>query len=87
MGGCLRLDGWIPPQITTPTLFVLASIPLAADLRPAQWQLPHDLVTVDSDHLDLLTTHATATASAIEHWLTETISLIHQGNALPALGA
>lgn len=88
MGGYLRLfDGWIPPQIATPTLFVRAGIPLAAGLRPAQWQLPHGLVTVDSDHLDLLTMHAATTASAIEHWLTETISLAHQGNALPALGA
>jgi acyl transferase domain-containing protein/acyl-CoA synthetase (AMP-forming)/AMP-acid ligase II len=71
-GGYLRLlDGWQPPAIKTPVLFLRAQDPvpgLPPDLR-ARWPLPHTLSTVPGNHLTMLGAHAPATAAAIESWL------------------
>ena len=71
VGAYLRaFSDWIPRETTSPTLFIGAEIPLSgADVPPARWLLPHDLVTVHASHFDLIDVQATAIAEAIESWI------------------
>ncbi|MFI0731688.1 SDR family NAD(P)-dependent oxidoreductase [Streptomyces sp. NPDC021225] len=78
MGGYLRVFAdWTPAEIATPTLLLRARDPFPGrtgeplegfDVRPS-WTLPHTVVDVPGNHLNMLADHAGSTARCVHAWL------------------
>ncbi|ADI03272.1 putative type-I PKS [Streptomyces bingchenggensis BCW-1] len=82
LGGYIRVfTDWTPAEIATPTLLLRARDPFPGrtgeplegfDIRPS-WTLPHTVVEVPGNHLNMLADHAGSTAQCVHDWLTTVI--------------
>jgi hypothetical protein len=78
LGGYIRVFAdWSPAEIATPTLLLRARDPFPGrtgeplegfDIRPS-WTLPHTVVEVPGNHLNMLADHAGSTARCVHDWL------------------
>jgi len=73
MGGYLRmLEGWLPQEISAPTLLARAAYPLG-DSSLGDVTIGDSLITVPGDHFTVIEENASSTAAAVEDWLTATL--------------
>jgi thioesterase domain-containing protein len=69
------INDWQSVVTSVPTLLVRASYPvserLAGTAWKARWPFRHHVVETPGNHFDVMTSHATETAAAVEKWLAD----------------
>ncbi len=78
MGAYMRIfPDYEPTSITTPTLLVRATEPMAGVSTDHEWRcswaFSHTAVDVPGDHASMMEDHAASTAQAVEDWLLSTV--------------